>query len=575
MINSTSIPKRGAVLKKGPLVNLKDMLERIDSVYGESTAIIEKINGKAVSYSAHELKLKVDFLGTALTDMGLKGKNIALVGENSFNWVVAFLAVTCGVGTAIPLDKELTDEELDLLMYKGDAEALICSKTYYSAAKLHIKNDPHFPCVVTNRSYGDEGFCYIEDLFERGRKLIEQGDRRFLDAELPPDALATVNFTSGTTGANKGVMLTQHNIVSNIDGIANNAPLGKVTFSVLPMNHIYELNCNMLPMLYINTVVCINDSLRNLMANFKLYRPDTILIVPLFLEKIYNSIWEEAEKTGQAEKLRRAIALSNKLLKVGIDLRSVLFKKVRESFGGRLSLVISGGAPAEPKYITGLTDLGFMVYIGYGLTEASPIAALNMNGRRSPDSCGVPFPGSEFFINEPDENGIGEVFIRGENVTRGYYNDIVATVESFENGWFKTGDYGTTDENGGLCLKGRKKNLIVLSNGKNVHPEEIESLIREQIPYIRETVVMEAENEAHGKKQKIIKALVYIDSSDLPGRSESEIEDMVNEDVRRVNTLLPGYKTVSSVSVVTEDFEKTSTKKIMRHKVIEKYGTAK
>lgn len=563
-----------AVLSGGPLKSLQDMLVRIDRAYGDKTAIIEKIKGETVSYSAHELKEKVDCLGTALIDLGLKDKNIALVGENSFFWAISFLAITCGVGTVIPLDRELTDAQLCELMNKGDAEALLCSKTYYSVAQLHRASVEGFICVTAHRAESEDGVFCVEDLIERGQKLIAKGDVRFLDVSVSPDSLASINFTSGTTGANKGVMLTQRNIASNIDNIVKYVPLEDVALSVLPMNHIYELSCDLLPMLYGNTVVCINDSLRHLTEDFKLYKPGMCMLVPLFLEKLYNGIWEQAEKTGQAKKLRSALRISEKLLKAGIDMRGVLFKKARESFGGKLSLIICGGAAAEAKYIKGLSDFGFTVYVGYGLTEASPVAALNTDAEHFPDSCGKPFPGSSFVINEPDENGVGEIFISGENVANGYYNDIVATVDSFENGWFKTGDYGAADENGNLYIKGRKKNLIVLSNGKNVHPEEIESIVSENIPYIREIVVMEAEKDICGKKKKIISALIYINPEDFPGEEPEAIEKAVNGDIGRVNAMLPGYKTVSSVKIVTEDFEKTSTKKIIRQKAIQKYKSA-
>lgn len=565
--------KNKQVFSQPPLSELKTMLNRIGKMHGDKTAVIERGKDRSqIEHSARELVEKTEALGTALIDMGLEGKNIALVGENSFNWILTFLSIVCGVGIIVPLDKELSDSELCKLLRKGDIEAVFTSRTYIKTIKQHKegRNILRYSILMTE-NHAEEGFLSLDELIAKGKALIADGDRRYKDKVVTPKDIAAILFTSGTTGANKGVMLTHKNLATNIEGIAKNVVLRDKTFSVLPMNHIYELNCNILPELYTNTVICINDSLRNVMDNFQLFEPEMSILVPLFLETFYNSIWEQAEKTGQAEKLRKAVKISNFLLSHGIDLRRKLFKTVHEKFGGKLSLIVCGGASVNPKYVTGLSDLGFRIYIGYGLTEASPIAALNHDGRSNPESVGTAFFKTNVKINEPDDNGIGEIWIRGDNITKEYYKDSQATRDSFEKGWFKTGDHGRLGEDKFLTIVGRKKSLIVLGNGKNVHPEEIETLVKDEIPYVREVVAMETEKVVLGKTQSIIAAVVYIDKEDFPEMSLPELREMTLQDLSKVNKQLAEYKMVREVSVVTEDFEKTSTKKIIRQKVIDKY----
>lgn len=555
-----------------PLKDMKQLVKRAAEMHGERAAVKERKGGEAISRSANELKESIEAIGTALIDMGLEGKNIAVLGENSYHWILAFLSIIGGVGVAIPLDKELTDKDLARLMAKGEIEAVFSSRTYIGAVKQHKEESDklRYQFLMSSDSPA-EGFITVDELIARGKELISKGDRRYIDKAVSPDDLAAVFFTSGTTGANKGVMLTHKNLVTNIEGMVHNVVFRDSTFSVLPMNHIYELNCNILPLIYIGVTICINDSLKNLMSNFQLFKPHMVMLVPTFAENFYNAIWAEAEKTGQAEKLRQAVEYSNSLLEKGIDKRAEIFGFIRQKFGGNLDLMICGGAPCNPKFIKGLADFGFRFYLGYGLTEAAPIASLNLDGGKYPASTGTPFHKTEYILHDTDADGIGEVWLRGDNISCGYYKDSKATSESFMDGWFKTGDLGKIDENGHLVLVGRKKSLIVLDNGKNVHPEEIEDLVKDEIPYIREIVVLEAKKEILGSNQSIIAAIVFIDMADFPDKSMEEIWQMASSDINKVNRKLPGYKMIRDVTVVTEDFEKTSTKKIIRQKAIERY----
>ncbi len=569
LMRSDFSAQRKAMLAQGPLSDLRELVNRIGA-YGSDTVIVEKKDSQKIHYSAEKLCDDVRSLATALAEMGFCGCNIALLGENSYRWIVAFLAITCGLGVAVPLDKELTEDELDELLCKSNAAALFCSSTFFETGLRNKTENSRLRSVFAMDNEAD-GLLGWDDLLTKGKHLRNQGDHRFEDFCITPESIVAVIFTSGTTGPNKGVQLSQKNFVSNINAIAAHVSVEDSTISILPMNHIYELNCNILPMLYIHTVIYINDRMRNLMRNFRFFKPAMAVVVPLFLESFYNHIWQGLRKDGSDKKTERAIALSNKLLETGIDIRRNLFKDIHAYFGDELKILICGGAPVEPKYVKGLTDLGFDIYVGYGLTEAAPIAALNTDTRHYPDSVGTAFFNADIHIHAPNEDGEGEVWLRGENISPGYYNDSAATMDSFENGWFKTGDIGKLTPNGYLILTGRKKNLIILDNGKNVHPEEIESILRRRIPYVREIVVMECEKEIFGELQKIIAAVVYVDAADFEGMTETEIEAVTRADVMAVNADLPGYKAINHVIISQHGFQKTSTSKILRRKVIEEY----
>lgn len=562
-----------AMLAKGPLANLHELTDRL-SFYGTDTLVIEKKDTQKIHYSAEKLCTDVKALATALLDMGLAGSKIAVLSENSYRYIVCFLAVAGGVGTAVPLDKELSDSELDGLLAQSGAKALFCSSTFFDTALRNKSNNAALKFICSMDEAAAD-FLAWDDLLAKGKKLLDCGDKRFASLTVSSDDTAAMIFSSGTTGPNKGVLLTHANLVSNINTIASTVRTQDSTISVLPMNHIYELNCNILPMLYMHTVICINDRMRNLMRNFRFFKPKMAVVVPLFLESFYNHIRQKLRKDGIDKKTDRLIAMSNRLLEGGIDIRRSLFKDIHAYFGDELRLLICGGAPVDPKYVKGLTELGFDIYVGYGLTEASPIAALNTDTRHHPDSVGKAFANTDIHIHAPNEDGEGEVWLRGANITPGYADDPAATLDSFEDGWFKTGDIGRMTADGYLILTGRKKNLIILDNGKNVHPEELETVIRTCIPYVKEAVVMETEKDIFGIHQKIIAAVLYVDPEDFPALSSAELEQKARADMAEVNAKLPGYKSVSHVLVVRDSFQKTSTKKILRQKVIEQYGKEK
>ena len=566
---------RKQIHESGEVTSIKDMFIRSEA-FGNRVAVVEKIKKQDMVYTVKDFHDKVRQLGTALYELGLGGKHISIVSENSYNWIVTFFAIVCGGGVAVPIDKELPDKDISMLISKGDAEAVFHSRTYKETAKLHLENDDRckYAINMTHNGKADGGkYLTIDELCEMGKKLLEQGDRRFIDAEVKPEDLAAVVFTSGTTGTNKGVMLTHYNFAVNVEGVLEFLGPEQSTMSILPMNHVYELSCSVLTAIYMNGIIYVIDSLKNILPNINDFRPTAMAVVPLVLEGIYNGIRAKAEASGKLEIMLKMVKISNKLLKFGIDIRPIVFKTVKENFGGQFPTMSCGGAPARGDHIKFLSELGFNIISGYGMTECSPTITLHKDGRHKPLSCGHAFPKAQFRIDSPDEDGIGEVQVKGDNVTKGYYKDPEATAASFtEDGWFKTGDYGRLDEDGELYITGRKKFLIILPNGENIFPETVESNIMEHLTYAVETVAFEEKViAATGKENTIMAAAIYVNREFLKDMSDDEIIAKTKADVAASNKGQPSYRKVQNVYVSFKEFPKNSTRKVIRQQVIDTY----
>lgn len=564
---------RHKVHMMGELLTLRQIVDRM-VVYGDRVCMMEKRKGEVVSFTANRFRSDVAALATALNDMGLKGKHIAIISENSYNWVVCFFAISCGGSVVVPIDKELKDETISGLLTKADVDAVCFSRPYLKTAQAHMAADSRCAAGIAMTKKADgENMFFIDDLIEKGNALIAKGDTSYADTVIGKDDLAAIVFTSGTTGANKGVMLTHGNFAQNADGVLETIdPSQYSSISLLPMNHVYELSCNILTSLYMNNVVFINDSLKNFMNNVQEFAPDAFAIVPLVVDTIYTTIWRTAEQTGRADVLRKGIKISNFMLeKFGVDLRPKLFSQIAEKFGGKFPTLSCGGAPTRTEYVKCLCDIGFTIYNGYGLTESSPTVTLNLDCRNYPDCAGYAFPKAKFRINEPEADGVGEIWIKGDNVTSGYYKEDEANRVSFEDGWFKTGDYGRTDEKGRLYIVGRKKNLIILDNGKNVFPEEVESVFMEHIPYIHAVVIFEAEKEINGRMQKIIAAGFEVHPDELEKDLLDNLEQRLSADVEAVNRILPSYKKVQDTFISLEEFPINTQRKVVRKYVVEAY----
>lgn len=564
-----------------PYKDMNDMVRRAVKDYSDNIAVEEKVDGKVVKHTYSEWGSDINSIGTALRELGLNEAHIALVGPNSYNWIAAHLAVFCGQGVVVPIDKELPDDDIIRLMEKADATAVICGRDYVAGVKKYMAANPSVTHMFVLEGGCTDGNTGLDDLIKRGRELIAAGDDSYGKySQEDTERVSEIIFTSGTTGANKGVMLSHKNLcqaILNIDEMMSEKKIsydvvkpGSRMFSLLPMNHAYELNCSVLPALNFGITVCINDNLRNIMPNLNMYKPDFSLVVPLFCETIYKTIKAQAKELGMEKKLDIAIKISDTFRPLGIDLREVFFKQLKTAFGGKFRLLIVGGAPCNPAIIKWLDSVGFNILFGYGISECSPLVSLNRDTFTDPESVGMIMPHTDVYIKEPDDEGSGEIMVRGNIVSSGYYKDEESTRTSFsEDGWFGTGDFGKLEPGKGLKITGRKKSLIILDNGKNVHPEEIEQIIQNQIPYVREVIVHDDVSVIRGSSRRAIAAAMYIEEMKIDDPEHQEKIKQIVEEMRRINGTLPSYKQVRYVYLTHSEFKRNGSKKILRNAVDE------
>ena len=515
----------------------------------------------------------VDALGTALLAHGLRGKHIALLGETSIEWVTSYLAVLNGTGVVMPMDCELNPETMAKQLNFGDAEAVICSARMVRKLKAVIADCPRIRTVIMMRTTeaqelpADREQLFVEFLLREGRQRIKQGDSAFTGAPIDPEAMSELVFTSGTTGANKGVMLCHRNIVSALQGAKRLVGYLHTSMSVLPANHTYELTCHLAAGILEGTTVYINDDLRHVMQNIGHFAPEMICMVPMMVNLIVRKVRIEAEKANLTRHLEYGMWCSNLLRKFGLDFRKKFFKPITKTFGGNLTKIICGGAPLPQETIDFMDAIGVTVLNGYGITECAPLVAVNGDKLQRKGSVGKVLPTCQVRIQNPDENGNGEIQVRGGNVMLGYYKMPEDTAQVFtEDGWFRTGDLGRLDKQGFLYISGRVKNLIILSNGKNIYPEELEETLGNQISYLKESVV-HTDSEGTG-----IYAVCYLDPEFCLANGLASAEDKHDRlmaDIKKYNQRMPSFKRIADVEISDTEFEKTSTKKIRRFKVLE------
>ncbi len=520
-----------------------------------------------------KVKKDVDALGTRLLDLGLKGKKIAVIGENSYKWVVSYLGTVNGTGIVVPLDKELPPKEIANLIKRAGADAIIYSSKMKETVDSALAETEGVSCRINMAlERHQDGEFSFDQLLEEGMELLEQGERAFLDAAIDREALCTLLFTSGTTGLAKGVMLSHKNISANVYNMSKYVKIRKpgVGLSVLPMHHSYEMTCHIFTGLYQGMCVAICEGLRYIQKNLKESRATVMLGVPLVFESMHKKVWKQAEASGKADTMRRMVKLSKKLKLYNKPkvVRSI-FSQLHHSIGGHMALFIAGGAAINPEVIRDYEAMGIPMIQGYGMTENAPIIAVNRDQYSKADSVGKPMPGTEVRIANPDKDGIGEIICRGPSVMIGYYDDPEATAEVLKNGWLYTGDYGRFDEEGFLYVCGRKKNVIVTKNGKNIFPEEVEYYLL-QSKYIEETIVYGTVDKRSG--DTVVRAEIFPDfeaiREDFGEMSEERVHDFLKTVIEEANEQMPAYKRVKRFAVRNEEFEKTTTRKIKRYKQI-------
>ena len=519
---------------------------------------------KEVTYS--EFQKDTIYLGTALADMGMACGHIGCAGENSYNWITVLFTALQGEGVFCPIDKELPEGDLANIANHGDDDIIFCDKKREEAfrrVREQIPNVKYFVCFDREEDEGE--FLSYSKLMEKGKALYENGDMRFCQMETKDEnALKMLIYTSGTTGLAKGVMLSEHNLISLTYYGLQLTTTREVVLSVLPYHHSYETVADLLPSVHARNTLCINDSLKRVVRNMALYQPQIMYVVPALLEVVYRRMQAGIEEKGKEKTIKRAIKLSRFLRCIGIDARRKIFADLHAPLGGKLEKIICGGAPLRAEIADFFEDIGIIVTNGYGITECSPLVSVNTDFINDPRTVGFPMKCIDVKIDDPNEDGEGEILVKGDIVMLGYYKNPQATAEVFtEDGYFRTGDYGKLTKKGQIVITGRKKNIIILGNGKNIYPEELEEYIG-SIPYVLENIVY-GEKDENGNEVNLA-VQCAIDKEVLESASIEELTAKLKHDIFVALEKLPTYKQINTVIIRTEPFVKTTTNKIRRSK---------
>lgn len=552
--------------------NLKEMMKNSEEKFGEEVAFYRDGKGledsKKVTYK--EFCYEINSLGTALIEMGLKGKRIAIIGENRYEWELSYLAVVTGTGTIVPLDKALPENEIESLIIRSEVEAIIYSEKYDECmAKIQKQGNTKLKYFISmDLEKNDFNKYSLKEITKKGKELLDGGNKEFLEAKINNEEMSIMLFTSGTTNQSKAVMLSHKNICTNVKDIRNVFELDETDrlLSFLPLHHTFECTVGFLYPLSIGGSIIFSKGVRHIADELKNFKITAMICVPVVFEKMYDKLMKTIEDKGKIPTVKKGIKLSNCLLKVGIDIRKKLFKEIHDNLGGCLRVMVAGGAALSPEKEKGFWDLGFNVLQGYGLTETSPVIAAELTKQKRLGSIGKKFPSVEVKIDNPDKSGVGELLAKGDSVMIGYYNNEEANEEVFtEDGWFRTGDLARIDKNGYLYISGRKKFVIVLKNGKNVYPEEIESLL-EKSELVKECMVfgMPARDGDVTLSVKICYDKDYV-KKQFGDITIDDLKEKIWNWVKEVNKTMPKYKYVKKLILTDEELVKTTTLKIKRN----------
>lgn len=555
-------------------VDMLDLVRQLGN-HGDKIAYKYYVGKEIKSLTYVEVQTMVHECAAAFDSMGLKGQRVAVIGDTSPQWITTYMAAMSASCVVVPMDKELDVAEICKFLDMVEAKAIVYSKSFNEKFVDAIQNNTtgvqyFIPVTPVHDSSFDAKIISFEDVLAKGRARIAAEGYDYPAVE-DHEAMAEMLFTSGTTGTSKCVMLSQKNVFAAVNAACETVCFtpDDVIMSVLPVHHTYELMCVLAASLY-GMEICINDSLRHVMKNLQIFKPTGLVLVPLFLNTMYKKIWSEAERTKKDGVLKLALATSKTLLSVGIDARRKLFKTVLNSFGGRLDHIICGGAKLNPDLIAAFEDFGISVFEGFGITECSPLTNVTPYYNRKYGSIGpsVPCCRNRIADAQMGEHGYmeGELQIKGDNVMLGYYNNPEANAAAFtEDGWFRTGDVAYMDEEGFVYITGRMKSVIVLENGKNVFPEEIEEYLND-VDTIAECVVVG--RKAEDSDEVILTVVAYPNYEKLPtGASEEEIREIIHKQIMQINRRLPSFKQMKDLEIRSTEFEKTTSKKIKRHLV--------
>lgn len=555
--------------------DLKEMLQKSGEKYGDRPAYIFKTeNPEEFKEITHkEFRDEINSLGTSLINMGLKDKRIAVISENRYEWGVAYLAIVTGTGIVVPLDKALPDNEIENLIIRSEVEAIFYSKKYDEIMnKIRKQGNTNVNYFISMDLEEETDGIYSErELIKEGKERLENGDTRFVDAKINNEEMGIMLFTSGTTAMSKAVMLSHKNICSNLIDIASVITINENDrfLSFLPLHHTFECTVGFLYPISKGSCIAFCEGIRHIADNIKEYKITAMISVPILFENMYKKVMKSIEKKGKLDTVKKGIKISQILLKFGIDIRKKLFKEIHDNLGGKVRLFVAGGAALDPEAEKGFNELGFTMYQGYGLTESSPVIAAEDDKYRRLGSIGKAFPSLDVKIVDANEEGVGELVAKGPSMMLGYYNNEEATKETIdEEGWLHTGDLARIDKDGYIFISGRKKFVIVLKNGKNIYPEELETLIN-KIEGVKESFV-------YGKPEddgdyKICTKVVYdkeICKEIYNTENEEEIKDIIWKEIKKVNKTMPAYKYIREMILTDKDLIKTTTQKIKRFEEI-------
>ena len=558
----------------------REMIEYSTKNYAKNIAYTYKkdYTAKEVEYverTYEQVGKDVKAFSTLLLNKNLEGKRVVLIGNNRYEWCITYFATTTGNMIVVPMDKALPDNEIQSLVKRSEAEVAVFDKKYADVMKKIKKDDStNLNMLICMDEIEDSEIEKFSDLLNEGNKLLESGDKKYDEIKVNPNEMSIMLFTSGTTNEPKAVMLSQKNICTNITDIACWVKLYPTDrlLSFLPIHHTFECTITFLYGFYSGCTVAFCDGLKYIQKNLAEYKISIFVAVPLVLETMYKKITKAIEEKGKTKLINTMSKISNALLKCKIDLRKVFFKQVLDNFGGNLRLVLYGAAPMNKDTIVGFNNLGIDLVQGYGLTETSPVISAETDKEKRPGSVGLVLPTLEAKIINPDENGEGELAVKGPSVMMGYYKNEEENKKALKDGWFYTGDYAYIDKDGFLFITGRKKDIIVLKNGKNVYPQEIEFLIN-KLPYVTESLVYQRERS--NTDTMLCAKIVYdkdIIKDVLGDKKEEEYKNIIWNEIKEINKTLPVFKHIKNIDITTEPFVKTTTQKVKRYEELKKIG---
>ena len=551
--------------------NIREIMNNSIEKYPENKAFIIKNKDKNkenyTNITYREFGEQINSFGSALINRGLKNKHIAVISPNRYEWALTYYAVLNGTGILVPLDKGLPDSEIESLLQRSHSNAVIFDKKYEEIMEQIKENKTtsvtEFICMDEN-----DTFPSINELLTEGKELLNQGYREFLDAKINEEEMSIILFTSGTTSASKAVMLSHKNIASNLYALNSAEKIydTDVNLAFLPFHHTFG-STGLLFFLSNGATNVFCDGIRHIQSNLKEYKVTTFVCVPLLLEAMYKKIMKEIEKQGKEKLIKRIIPITNFLLKLKIDIRRKVFKDVINSLGGNIRFIVSGASGIDKKVAKGFNDFGILTVQGYGLTETSPVLSAENENCIRYGSIGYPMANVEIKIDNPNEEGIGEIIAKGPNVMLGYYENEEATNEVIVDGWFHTGDLAYRDKDGYIFIAGRKKNVIVLKNGKNIYPEELEILIND-LPYVEESMVFGMPKE----DDLVVSAKIVYNKEfkEKNNYTEEELREKIWQDIKEINKELPTYQHIKNIIVTDEPMIKTTTAKVKRYEEIKK-----